>query len=168
MLRSPDYLKKTEKAYFDSWQYYQTNPGSSPNMYYPFFNWATAYALLEATGQKLPKRKPAEADLDRALAEAEELDASKPDFWNKTAPSMGFAFRLIKASEQAEIDRLIEQLADNFRRAWAIEGNESNRKSHLDQFRFIIHALSMMAGQKSVSDKIDAFEKVITRIEIIR
>lgn len=169
MLRSPDYLKKTEKAYFDSWQYYQNNPGSSPNMYYPFFNWATAYALLEATGHKPSKRKqPSAADVERALAEAMGLDAHKPDFWNKTAPSMGYAYQLIKAGEPMEVERLIEQLADNFRSAWDIEGNESNRKSHLDQFRFIIHALSMVAEGEAFAGKIAAFEAAIAHIEAIR
>jgi pimeloyl-ACP methyl ester carboxylesterase len=168
MLRSPDYLKKTEKAYFDSLQYYQTNPGSSPNMYYPFFNWATAYALLEVAGHKPSKRKqPSAADVERALAEAMGLDARKPDFWNKTAPSMGYAYQLIKASEPAEIERLIEQLADNFREAWVKEGNESNRKSHLDQFRFIIHALSLVKDKEAVAAKIAAFEAAIARIEVI-
>ncbi len=168
ILRNPEDIHKAEQAYYESWQYHRRNSGGLSNMYYPFFNWAMTYALLEVAGQNLPQHKPAEADLKQALAEAEALDAQKPDFWNKTAPSMGYAYQLIKAKDAAKRKRLIEQLEDNFREAWKTEGNESNRKSHLDQFRFIICALSLKKDEKAVAAKIAAFEEAMAGIGRIR
>ena len=49
---------------------------------------------------------------------------------------MVYLWELIKAKEE-EVTDIKQKLVTNFREAWKIEGNPNNKKSHLDQFKFV-------------------------------
>jgi CHAT domain-containing protein len=164
MLRDPEYLQHTERAYFEANQFYlDKNQGKIH--YYPFYNWATAYALAKIGADLSEQDPPEQEKILEAEAHIADLSRSKPDFWNKTAPSMKYLYQLIVSEKPTEIADLSKQLIENFKDAWAIEGNENNRRSHLDQFRFVLAALKMAKTQTSTKGKVKALEAAFNAIE---
>lgn len=129
MFRDKDNLEKSAEAYLNALKIQQKNGAD----YYSFFNYATAYELL---AEKDPALKPTEEQTKENINNAEQREMSEPDFWNKTAPSMVYLWELIKAKEE-EVTDIKQKLVTNFREAWKIEGNSNNKKSHLDQFKFV-------------------------------
>lgn len=165
ILEDFDYFNQMERAYFESYRFNLEHPAE--NFFYPFFNWVIARALWELKGETPDTPAPSEEEIKAALDNAATLDGNKPDFWNKTAPSMAYIYRLLISKEEKEISLQSKSLVENFRDAWKIEGNENNRKSHLDQFDLVLGVLKKVPADSAVEKRQKALESAKKAISAI-
>ncbi len=128
---------------------------------YPLNNWLMAWRLLSITGVPVAALKevaPAESleSLhDVARATAEKRDKQQPSFWNWIVPAECLLVRHLGGA----LARHKGEICDSYRKAWSGKASTRQKRSVLDQFVFLVDALTRLAPRRPSKSKAELLRR---------
>jgi CHAT domain-containing protein len=177
-----DNIRNFNTALLEATSYYYTGhdlfyTATKKVNYYPFYNWLILAACIAP--QVNPKGKTEAAFLtiptgnalallkNNAADYCDERELVKPDFWNKTAASMGYLFDIITAASETAAIEAKGKIIYNHEQAW--EGSKNKQNAVLEHIKFIIIALKKRRSttKNLTREKIQVLNQLVKELKYL-